>query len=174
MDVIESISKITHFTRMQTALDTAIEMKRRLNMRHEQEKARFELDAKKARVANKSLSIHEPAEGYICPLCYFALDSQDGLISHWQKEHSLDNYDNEVFHEVEMPLPENYNIATTEFVLKGSDMTVIEIPMPHVSECEDVVKSFTEQPRPISISSELSASDGSSDLAEPLYKDDGT
>ena len=136
VNVIESISTITHFTRIQEVLRTAIDVKRSLNLRVEQEKARHEADSKNARLANKSLSINEPAEGYICPVCYFALTSQDELILHWQKEHSLDNYDNDVFQEVEMPMP-----RTRELLEHDNDLTVIEIPNQHLSEGEDVVNN---------------------------------
>lgn len=166
MNVIESISKIKNFTRIQEALKTAIKMKRELNLVEEQEAARQELDSKNAQHANRSISQNEPAEGYICPVCYFALTSQDELISHWQKSHSLQNYDNEVFQEVE--LPSEVTSAENAFVVNDdNDMTVIDMPgRSHISECEDVVRGFRESSGMITERSDVDASDGSDDIEE--------
>ena len=156
--VIENISSVSHFTRIKEALKTTIQLKRNLNLLEEQKKARLEEDTRKAREANRSLSHNERAEGYICPVCYFALTSQDELISHWQNEHSLNKCENDVFQEVDAPLPSD------DFVLNNlNDMTIIEIPkLSHVSESEDVVASFTEQEiTRVSVTTESSASTGS-------------
>lgn len=174
IDVIEDISKIQHFTRIQAALATAIETKRKLDLREEQERARKELDAKNAVVANRSLSQNEPAEGYICPVCYYALTSQDELISHWQKEHSLDNCENDVFQEVSMPLDDQgVNVrdgdgggGNGEYVVQqDKDLTVIDMPVlkdRSVSTAEDVVKSFYDEEEICHERNEESASDAES------------
>jgi len=163
INVIESVSTISTFTRIQEALKTAIQLKKKLNLTEEQERARADEDAKKAKEANKSLSLNERAEGYICPVCYFALTSQDELIVHWQGEHSLQNYDNDVFQEIEAPAVEEQQVFV---VNQMHDLTVIDVVPPRISECEDVVESFKEHSNRISETRESSASDASeSDLS---------
>lgn len=119
-------------------------------------------------MANRSLSQNEPAEGYICPVCYFALTSQDELISHWQKAHSLENCENDVFHEVSMPAGDNGENIEEGFVVKqDNDLTVIEMPVGidrSVSTAEDVVKSFNDEEKMFHETNEESASDASGDM----------
>jgi len=162
VDVIDSMSYIPHFTRIQEAMKTAIETKRKLNIKEEQERTRLELNAKKAERANRSLSQNEPAEGFICPVCKHALQNQDALISHWQEQHSLDTFANDCFEDVAMPVsPEpgqseggatSTKGGTPEYIVEqDNDLTVIDIrPNERLnerqfSECEDVVKSFVDE-----------------------------
>lgn len=152
-EVINSMSNIPHFTRIHEALKTAIETKQKLNIKDQQERARRQLDIRKAEKANRSLSHFEPAEGYICPICLFALRSQDELIGHWQQMHSssnnTNNFENECFEDVSMPEGDNEVDTGNIVVTKNDDdeMAVIDIEnvitkRRSVSECEDVVNSF--------------------------------
>ena len=156
------MSYIPHFTRIQEAMKTAIETKRKLNIKDEQERARLELNIKNAERANRSLSQNEPAEGFICPVCKHALENQDALISHWQEKHSLDTFANDCFEDVAMPAsPEQgrseggiapTEAVTPEYIVKqDNDITVIDIRPNErlnerqLSECDDVVKSFVDE-----------------------------
>ena len=119
------MKNITNFTRIKEALRTAIDTKKNLNEREAfLQKQRAE-EAEKARHANRSISVNEPAEGYICPVCYFALTTQDELIVHWQKEHSLNDCENDVFQEI--------RTADEEVHFKEHDLskdtTVIDLPV---------------------------------------------
>lgn len=162
MNVIENVSSISHLTRIKEALRTTIELKKKLNLLEDQKRHKEEEASRKAREANKSLSLNERAEGYICPVCYFALKSQDELISHWQAEHSLKDCKNDVFQEVDIP-------TTDDFVLNNvNDMTIIDMRKKyrHLSECEDVVASFHEPGGRFFETGESSASSGSGDIKD--------
>ena len=76
IEVVDSMKNITNFTRVHEALKTAIEMKRKLNEQEEAAKEQRDAEFKHAKLANRSISCNEPAEGYICPVCYFAHISQ--------------------------------------------------------------------------------------------------
>ncbi|XP_002165287.2 BLOC-1-related complex subunit 8 homolog isoform X1 [Hydra vulgaris] len=141
LEVIESISQIKHFTRIKEALQNAISYKIKLNEYREQEKARQEFELKNARSVNKSISQNEPAEGFICPVCYFALLNQEELFKHWESNHNLDNCENDVFHELEVPVEDGNNFVLNQ----DNDMTVIEMGHSSVSECIDVVYELSGQ-----------------------------
>jgi len=145
MDVVDSMRNISNFTRIQEVLKTVLVTKENLNKLEEDEKVRKEYEYKNAKIANRSLSCNEPAEGYICPVCYFALSGQEELILHWQKEHNLEECDNETFQEVEMPADENSVIVedcySTSVILSPTERRAI-------SEGEDVLGTtnyFLEQ-----------------------------
>ena len=159
IDVVDSISHIPHFTRIQEALKTAIETKRKLNIREDQEHARLELNTKQAARANRSLSQNEPAEGYICPVCMRALSNQDELIQHWQQSHSVDTFENDCVAEdgdgahltpqgnTFPGAATNENPPSSKYIIKNeNDITVIDIRKTEraYSDCEDVVKSFVD------------------------------
>lgn len=150
------MSNIPHFTRIQEALKTAIETKRKLNIKEDQERARLELNTKQAARANRSLSQNEPAEGYICPVCMRALSNQDELIAHWQQSHSLDTFENDCVVEEDdsnhalsgTVTGENIPSSTPNYIIKNeNDITVIDMIQKKeraYSDCEDVVKSFVD------------------------------
>ena len=153
------MSNIPHFIRIQEALKTAIETKRKLNIKEDQERARLELNTKQAARANRSLSQNEPAEGYICPVCMRALSNQDELISHWQQNHSLDTFENNCVVEDEDDTTHHAQSVAVQgrttpsaskpnYIIKNeNDITVIDMIKKTeraYSECEDVVKSFVD------------------------------
>lgn len=141
MDVVESMKSISNFTRIQEVLKTVIVTQENLNKIEEEEHAKKDLDMKNAKIANRSLSCNEPAEGYICPVCYFALSGQEELISHWQAEHNLDECDNETFQEVEMPNEEH-----SLLIEDGDSTAVILSPKERraISEGEDVLGTLEQ------------------------------
>ncbi len=100
ISAVDSIGQIRQFTNISEALKSAIELKKKLNEREKKEKEEQEKNAKVAKEANKSISQNEIAEGYICPICYFAHENQTALIAHWQTEHNLESYENEVFRDI--------------------------------------------------------------------------
>jgi len=145
IEVVDSMKNITNFTRVHEALKTAIEMKRKLNEQEEAAKEQRDAEFKHAKLANRSISCNEPAEGYICPVCYFAHISQEELIQHWQLEHNLDDCESDPFHEVEMPVEEHVEELTLEDDI--NDMTVIHSPNKPtrcISEGEDVVQTYEQ------------------------------
>lgn len=102
MLAIESMGRIKQFTNISEALRSAVEMKRMLDERERRENYYKEREASVARSANRSISENEIAEGYICPICYYAHENQDALMNHWRNEHSLEIYENEVFGSIEL------------------------------------------------------------------------
>lgn len=154
IDVIDSMSNIPHFIRIQEALKTAIETKRKLNIKEDQERARLDLNTKQAARANRSLSQNEPAEGYICPVCMRALSNQDELISHWQQNHSIDTFENDCVVEEGGETKHVFggkmtpSLSTPDYIIKNeNDITVIDMIKKKgrtYSECEDVVKSYVD------------------------------
>lgn len=147
VDVIDSFSNLPHFTRIHEALKTAIETKRKLNIKAEQEQARLQFDIKNAERANVRLSQNEPAEGYICPICLIAMTSQDGLIDHWRQNHSIETFENDCFETVTPSEDIAGSAEGTSYVMKQeNDVTVIDIQSKEraFSECEDVVKIVDE------------------------------
>lgn len=159
IDVIDSVSHIPHFTRIQEALKTAIETKRKLNIKEDQEHARLQLNSKQAARANRSISQNEPAEGYICPVCMLALSNQDALILHWQENHNIEKFENDTIQQEDgNALGESNDarspntleaVSDSNYTIKSdNDLAVIDIPQQKVhraySDCEDVVKSFVD------------------------------
>lgn len=102
MSAVEVIGKIKQFTNISEALKCAIEMKQKLDERKREEIELRQREAMVAINANKSISENEIAEGYICPICYYAHENQDALMNHWRTEHSLETYENEVFGSIEI------------------------------------------------------------------------
>ena len=141
MDVVEGISQIKHFTRIKEALQNANDYKIKLNESREQERARQEQELRKARLINKSFSQNTPVEGFICPICYYAHANQEELFAHWESNHNLDHYENDVFDELEVPVAEVNNYILNQ----DNDMAVIEIGRSNISECIDVVYELSDQ-----------------------------
>ena len=183
IDVIDSMSNIPHFIRIQEALKTAIETKRKLNIKEDQERARLDLNTKQAARANRSLSQNEPAEGYICPVCMRALSNQDELISHWQQNHSIDTFEKdcvveeggETKHALSGKITPSS--STPDYIIKNeNDITVIDMIKKKertYSDCEDVVKSFVDDEDMMISASEIAGTEHDdnhigNDTATPL------
>lgn len=101
ISAVDSIGNIKQFTNISEALKSAIDLKQKLDERERFEQEQREREAIVAKQANKSISENEIAEGYICPICYFAHENQDALMDHWKMEHNLESYENEVFDHIE-------------------------------------------------------------------------
>ena len=101
ISAVDSIGNIKQFTNISEALKSAIDLKQKLDERERLEQEQREREAMVAKQANKSISENEIAEGYICPICYFAHENQDALMDHWKMEHNLESYENEVFDHIE-------------------------------------------------------------------------
>ena len=102
LSAVDAIGSIKQFTNIAEALKSAIEIKQKLDDRERQENEQREREATIAKQANKSISENEIAEGYICPICYYAHENQDALMEHWKTEHNLEMYENEVFGSIEL------------------------------------------------------------------------
>ncbi len=114
ISAVDSIGNIRQFTNISEALKSAIELKNKLNERVQKEKEEQEKNSKVAQVANRSISQNEIAEGYICPICYFAHENQDALMVHWKDQHSLEGYENEVFGDIVLSPSSNETGACDE------------------------------------------------------------
>ena len=102
ISAVDTMGNIKQFTNISEALKCAIEMKKQLDKKEKQEEEVKLKESSAAKQANKSISENEIAEGYICPICYFAHENQDALLLHWKTEHSLETYENEVFGSIEL------------------------------------------------------------------------
>lgn len=102
LGAVDNIGKIRQFTNISEALKSAIEIKQKLDDKEWKETEQMHREASIARMANRSISENEIAEGYICPICYYAHENQDALMSHWRTEHNLETYENEVFGSIEL------------------------------------------------------------------------
>ena len=102
LGAVENIGSIRQFTNISEALKSAIEVKQKLDEKEQKENEQKQREASIARKANRSISENEIAEGYICPICYYAHENQDALMNHWRSEHNLETYENEVFGSIEL------------------------------------------------------------------------
>lgn len=131
ISAIDSIGNIRQFTNISEALKSAISLKSKLEEKENLEKVEKDKQAAVAHVANRSISQNEIAEGYICPICYYAHENQEALMAHWKTQHSLESYENEVFGNIE--LTEEFKRSAT-----GPDNTDrITGSVVHHSECEE-------------------------------------
>ena len=119
ISAVDSIGNIKQFTNISEALKSAIDLKQKLDERERLEQEQREREAMVAKQANKSISENEIAEGYICPICYFAHENQDALMDHWKMEHNLESYENEVFDHIEFANPSDQGCIEEERGEKG-------------------------------------------------------
>eukprot|EP00794_Sanderia_malayensis_P006231 gene6231-6947_t len=137
ISAVDAIGHIRQFANISEALKSAIELKHKLNEREKLEREEKERSTKVAEEANLSISQNMIAEGYICPICYYAHVNQDELMTHWKTEHSLDTYENEVFREILL----STETESDNMEASGGAEIVESRQMGKPSECEEALIS---------------------------------